>query len=136
MLFALLIWVGVEGAVWLSARLGGLFWLPWALFGLWWVPLSLDLSHRLLGLPRALIRVELLRERNRRSLVAVGERTVRCPHCGERTDKDRAICPHCYEDLKTNCRECGRIIEAGAAQGLCDECRREGRPRYLAQEME
>ena len=112
-LFAVLVYLGVRGAGWLAPRLGELFWLPWVLFGLWWIPMSLELSRRLLQLPREAIRVEV-------SPRALAGR--RCSHCGERVEGDQAICPHCYRDLKANCERCGRIIDAGKA--LCEECQR------------
>jgi hypothetical protein len=105
------------------------------MFALWWIPMSLDLSGRLLRLPRGLIRVEVFKERESNAALAGGQVRSRCPHCGERVDREQALCPHCYEDLKANCRGCGRIIEAGAAQGLCEECSQAGQPRYLANEM-
>jgi len=135
-LFALLIWTGAEGAGWLSARLGELFWLPWVMFALWWIPMALDLSHRVLRLPRVLIRIETFEPGRKGRPAALRGGRLRCPHCGGWVEEERAICPHCYEDLKVNCQGCGRIIEAGSAQGLCDECRREGRSRSPAEGME
>jgi RNA polymerase subunit RPABC4/transcription elongation factor Spt4 len=33
-----------------------------------------------------------------------------CPGCGQRADKDWAICPYCHTTLKKNCHQCHRAI--------------------------
>jgi len=136
-LFALLIYLGVRGAQFLSPRLGELSWLPWVLFGVWWIPVAMDLSRRLLRSPlrrewvwgRGIVRV--------RTVGVPGTKALplrRCPHCGERVEREQAVCPHCYRDLKANCERCGRIFDLSdsGAEPLCPECRTERRARQPA----
>jgi uncharacterized OB-fold protein len=102
--------------------LGKLSWIAWLLFAFWWIPFSLEMSRRLLRLPRGIVRVEVIKDRHRRRSPALAG--PKCPHCGERVSAEQAVCPNCYGDLKANCERCGKIIAAGAARGLCQECRR------------
>ncbi len=117
-LFVVFVYVGVQGAAWLSTKIG---WIVWVIFGVWWIPMSLDMSSRLLRLPRGIVRVEVIRNRNRRRAPALA--SPKCSHCGERVSSEQAVCPYCYRDLKTNCERCGKII--AVEEGLCETCRKE-----------
>ena len=133
-LFALLIYVGARGAQVVAPMLKELSWLIWLAFAGWWIPVAMDLSRRLLRgrrrewvLGRGLVRV-------RRISSGKSLPPQRCPHCGGRVEREQAVCPHCYRDLKANCERCGRIFDlrGSAAESLCPECRREVRARQPA----
>ena len=60
---------------------------------------------------RALEEEALLRE--------IEERVV-CPTCGQATQPDWMLCPHCHTQLKKPCAECGQLLEL--EWRLCPYC--------------
>jgi len=60
---------------------------------------------------RALEEEALLRE--------IEERVV-CPTCGQPTQADWMLCPHCHTQLKRPCAECARLLEM--EWRLCPYC--------------
>jgi RNA polymerase subunit RPABC4/transcription elongation factor Spt4 len=53
-----------------------------------------------------------------------------CPGCGQRSESEWIICPHCHTRLKRNCHHCGRVLHLHWT--VCPYCGTSHRPATAA----
>jgi RNA polymerase subunit RPABC4/transcription elongation factor Spt4 len=53
-----------------------------------------------------------------------------CPGCGQRTESEWIICPHCHTRLKKHCHHCGRVLQLHWT--VCPYCGTSHRPAATA----
>jgi RNA polymerase subunit RPABC4/transcription elongation factor Spt4 len=53
-----------------------------------------------------------------------------CPGCGQRTESEWIICPHCHTRLKKPCHHCGRVLQLHWT--VCPFCGTSHRPAATA----
>jgi RNA polymerase subunit RPABC4/transcription elongation factor Spt4 len=58
-------------------------------------------------------------------LQSIEEREI-CPGCGQRSESEWIICPHCHTRLKKNCHHCGRVLHLHWT--VCPYCGTSHRP--------
>jgi len=105
-------------------RYGLLAMFGWVAFGMLWVPASFYLSKKIQNVITSRVRTsDALDSRKPLSL------KPRCPNCKSEVTADQTLCHHCYEDLLSNCQDCGKVIKA--PHKVCRECAKKHKDRKL-----
>ena len=70
--------------------------------------------------PRETLQDNYARALEEEALLQEIERTGSCPHCGQSTQKNWQICPHCHTQLRRSCHSCKTMLELDWSR--CPSC--------------